>query len=159
MPMKMFVHECSKPETTQISSNRWVDEQIVAYSCNRTLLSHKREWGADTWNDNGDWKKPDRKKKKDKFHLYKIPEHENYSSSRKQIIGVKDKTHWTMKVMISFSLLNRESVVWVDFCKNMESLVAQMVKNLPAMQEIQVWSLDWEDPLEKEMATHSSILA
>ena len=32
-----------------------------------------------------------------------------------------------------------------------------MVKNLPAMQE--TWVLDWEDPLEKEMATHSSILA
>ena len=39
------------------------------------------------------------------------------------------------------------------------SLVAQMVKNLPAMQETWVQSLGWEDPLEKEMATHSSILA
>ena len=34
-----------------------------------------------------------------------------------------------------------------------------MVKNLPAMQETHVPSLDWEDPLEKGMATHSSILA
>ena len=34
-----------------------------------------------------------------------------------------------------------------------------MVKNLPAMQETQVQSLGWEDPLEKEMATHSSNLA
>ena len=34
-----------------------------------------------------------------------------------------------------------------------------MVKNLPAMQETQVRSLDWEDPLEKGIATHSSILA
>ena len=34
-----------------------------------------------------------------------------------------------------------------------------MVKNLPAMQETQVPSLGWEDPLEEEMATHSSILA
>ena len=34
-----------------------------------------------------------------------------------------------------------------------------MVKNLPAMQETQVRFLDWEDPLEKEMATHSGILA
>ena len=34
-----------------------------------------------------------------------------------------------------------------------------MVKNLPAMLETQVQSLDWEDPTEKEMATHSSILA
>ena len=39
------------------------------------------------------------------------------------------------------------------------SLVAQMVNNLPAMQETWVWSLGWEDPLEKEKATHSSILA
>ena len=39
------------------------------------------------------------------------------------------------------------------------SVVAQMVKNLPAMQETQVQSLGQEDPLEKEMATHSSILA
>ena len=39
------------------------------------------------------------------------------------------------------------------------SLVAQMVENLPAMQEIQVRSLGWEEPLEKEMGTHSSVLA
>ena len=39
------------------------------------------------------------------------------------------------------------------------SLVAQLVKNLPAMQETQVQFLDQEYPLEKEMATHSSILA
>ena len=39
------------------------------------------------------------------------------------------------------------------------SLVAQMVKNLPVMQETQVQSLSQEDPLEKGMATHSSILA
>ena len=39
------------------------------------------------------------------------------------------------------------------------SLVAQLVKNLPTVQETQVRFLDWEDTLEKEMATHSSILA
>ena len=39
------------------------------------------------------------------------------------------------------------------------SLVAQLVKNLPAMQDTQVQSLGWENPLEKEMATHSSVLA
>ena len=39
------------------------------------------------------------------------------------------------------------------------SLMAQMVKNLPAVQETQVQSLDREDSLEKKMATHSSILA
>ena len=44
------------------------------------------------------------------------------------------------------------SILWA-------SLVAQTVKNLPAMQEASVRSLGQEDPLEKEMATHSSILA
>ena len=39
------------------------------------------------------------------------------------------------------------------------SLVAQRLKCLPAMREIQLRSLGWEDPLGKEMATHSSILA
>ena len=39
------------------------------------------------------------------------------------------------------------------------SLLAQLVKNLPAMQEIWVGSLGWEDPLEKGKATHASILA
>ena len=38
-------------------------------------------------------------------------------------------------------------------------MVAQMVKNLPAMRETWVWSLGQEDPLEKGMATYSSILA
>ena len=39
------------------------------------------------------------------------------------------------------------------------SLVVQMVNNLPAMQETWVQSLGWEDPLEREMATHSRTLA
>ena len=38
-------------------------------------------------------------------------------------------------------------------------VVAQMVKNLPAMRDTWVWSLDWKDPLEEGMVTHSSILA
>ena len=41
----------------------------------------------------------------------------------------------------------------------MASLVAEMEKSLPAMQENQVRPLGWADPLEKGMATHSSILA
>ena len=42
---------------------------------------------------------------------------------------------------------------------SLASLVAQTVKNLPTMQETSVRSLDQEDPLEEEMAIHSSILA
>ena len=43
--------------------------------------------------------------------------------------------------------------------KGRASLVAQLVKNRPEMQEIWVQSLGWEDPLEKRTTTHSSILA
>ena len=51
-----------------------------------------------------------------------------------------------------------------SFCKDISqiglaSLVAQRVKHLPAMQETHVRSLGWEDPLEKEMATLSTVLA
>ena len=42
---------------------------------------------------------------------------------------------------------------------NAASLVAQTVKRLPVVRETRVQSLGWEDPLEKEMATHSSTLA
>ena len=45
------------------------------------------------------------------------------------------------------------------FSKIWSSLVAHLVKNLPAIRETSVQSLGWEDPLEKEKATHSSILA
>ena len=48
-------------------------------------------------------------------------------------------------------------MIEVLFC--LASLVAQMVKNLPAMQETWVRSLGWEDPLEKEIATHFCTLA
>ena len=47
----------------------------------------------------------------------------------------------------------------VEVLKHQVSLVAQMVKNLPTMQEIWVSSLGQEDPLEKGTVTHSSILA
>ena len=50
-------------------------------------------------------------------------------------------------------------VGWVPLLSEWASLVAQTVKNLPAMQETQVQSLGQEDPLEKGMATHCSILA
>ena len=55
----------------------------------------------------------------------------------------------SMLFLVCFSVL-----LW----ENWASLVAQSVKNLPAVQETPVWSLGREDPLEKEMATHASIL-
>ena len=60
---------------------------------------------------------------------------------------------------------NREELLWVQdqvfecgHGPGWASLVAQLVKNLPAMQKIWIQSLDWEDHLEEEMATHISIL-
>ena len=59
--------------------------------------------------------------------------------------------HWSSK--LSFSC-----ILSLDYlCR--ASLIAQLVKNLPAMQETWVQSLSWEDSLKKEMATHSTILA
>ena len=63
----------------------------------------------------------------------------------------------------SLHLLGHSPSITVLFCSPLcclrASLVAQRVEHLPAMWETQVQSLGWEDPLEKEMATHSSTLA
>ena len=56
-------------------------------------------------------------------------------------------------------MLFRSSLKFNDHSSLGASLVAQTVKNLPAMQGTQAGSLGWEDPVEKEMATHSRILA
>ena len=50
-------------------------------------------------------------------------------------------------------------MIWASYTTYMAFVVAQTVKNPPAVQETQVRSLGREDPLEKGMATHSSILA
>ena len=55
--------------------------------------------------------------------------------------------------------LATESSQWLSSLSHWASLVAQTVKCLSAMQETRVQSLGWEDPLEKETAAHSSILA
>ena len=62
-------------------------------------------------------------------------------------------------VLSSFSLSLSLSLFLYIYIYIESSLVAQTVKRLPTMQETRVRSLGWEDPLEKEMATHSSILA
>ena len=50
-------------------------------------------------------------------------------------------------------------IIVLNVCISWASLEAQLVKNLPAMQEIWVQFLGQEDPLEKKMATHSTIFA
>ena len=65
-----------------------------------------------------------------------------------------------LRYIINFiSLMSEKWTIFNPFRHLWASLVAQTVKNLPAMQETGVWSLGQEDPLEKEMATHSSVLA
>ena len=59
-----------------------------------------------------------------------------------------------------FEYTNKDILVFASFYKKSgASLIAQLGKNLPAVQETQVQFLGWEDPLEKEMATNACILA
>ena len=51
------------------------------------------------------------------------------------------------------------SVIFGHLTLKQSLLVGSVIKNTPAKQEVQIWSLSQEDPLEKEMATHSSFLA
>ena len=55
--------------------------------------------------------------------------------------------------------IGKQKILFISCPVLWDSLVAQLVKNLHAIQETWVWSLDQEDPLEKEMASHFSILA
>ena len=77
---------------------------------------------------------------------------------------------WSVSPLHSFSVPRTLSIcsyysfnytcIYVILCLlSQASLVAQMVKDLPAVQETWVWSLGWENPLEKGMATCSSIVA
>ena len=52
----------------------------------------------------------------------------------------------------------QKAMQYVEATSEKASLVAQMVENPPAMQQTQVRSLGWKDPLEKGIATHSCIL-
>ena len=61
--------------------------------------------------------------------------------------------------VIYYSVLHAQISEWICIVSESASLVAQLVKNLPVMWETWVWSLGWEDPLEKGKTTHSSILA
>ena len=74
-----------------------------------------------------------------------------------QYYYVFTKQWLTLLYLYSFS--NFHSQLPLSWCIFMASLVAHTVKNPPAMRETWVWSLGWEDPLEKEMATQPSILA
>ena len=77
----------------------------------------------------------------------------------KRFLELLQKSLQLTVIITVLSQDNETTLVTCYLAKARASLVAQMVKNLPAIQETQVQSLGWEDPLEKEMATHYSILA
>ena len=73
------------------------------------------------------------------------------SGAGREFHGIAPDQNWFMAVGQKLTIWNCQP--------RLASLVAQTAKNLPAMWETQVQSLGWEDPLEKGMAIHSSILA
>ena len=62
---------------------------------------------------------------------------------------------------LKYFLLKKKGTLFILYARKgiRASLIAQLVKNRPAMQETQVRSLSWKDTLEKEMTTHSNIFA
>ena len=82
----------------------------------------------------------------------------------KSIVILRHSFNWTLKRLQSAQTIwTLENILGRKYehlyCISGASLVTQLVKNPPAMRETWVRSLDWEAPLEKGMAIHSSILA
>ena len=69
--------------------------------------------------------------------------------------------YWLMYWLVYLGYLGLADIFYICVYVRVyrASLVAQTIRNPPAMQETWIWSLSWEDPLEKEMATHSVIPA
>ena len=96
-----------------------------------------------------------------------IPEHPLQNLSTLSLEGALWASAQRLRVSLPCCQLVRRVVFFLLFfclfiflvCLFMASLVVQMVKNLPTTQDTWVRSLNWEDPLEKGMATHCSILA
>ena len=90
--------------------------------------------------------------------LHKMYAEQKYVSDKSSTIF-----HLKSRKGSHFSFLSMNKVLVLElenfFTKFGASLVAPSIKNLPAMQETQVQSLGWEDPMEERMATHFSTLA
>ena len=89
------------------------------------------------------------------YHIFFIPSSANGHLGCFHVLAIINSA--TTKPL-NLWLLNFYNSMLTDFLFN-PLMVAQRLKHLPAMRETWVWSLGWEDPLEKEMATHSCILA
>ena len=75
------------------------------------------------------------------------------------LLGTQQKHHPQTNGAVPELVLESSCLLFLNYNESLASLVVHLVKNPPAMQEIWVQSLIWDDPLEKGMATHSSILA
>ena len=65
----------------------------------------------------------------------------------------------SLSLQVEYTVKSKPQLLTDSYKESKDFPVAQTVKNMPAMQETRGQSLDSEDPLEKEMATHSTILA
>ena len=84
---------------------------------------------------------------------------ERYHLIYRKVLKLWEQVSSLVNIMYKEILMQRWVVYNLCTCDKYDtSLVAQMVKTMPAIQETWAWSLGWEDPLEKGMATHSSIL-
>ena len=84
------------------------------------------------------------------------------SETSRSTLNALEAKYWVSKSTkkIKCSVYFSEGVPdYIFLCKKIIVIYWFMVKHLPAVQETWVWSLGWEDPLEKEMATQSNILA
>ena len=95
-------------------------------------------------------------------HFKKTPKSQNSQKSQSRLLFLKG---WRSKISNLFrflwieGLLKKTFYLVLGYSQLRASLVIQTVENLPAIWETWVRSLGWEDPLEEDMATHSSILA
>ena len=90
-------------------------------------------------------------------HVLSIPVHVFGTGQVSASSHLQQSLHFFLNKFLSYFRIRFHFCDY--FCKLIMPFMAQMVENLPAMQENQAWSLGQEDPLEKGMATHSSILA
>ena len=114
--------------------DRWMDKEVVVHKHNVILLSHKME---------RIWVSSD-----------EVDEPRTYYTERSE-------SERERQIYSNAHIQNLEKWYWRIYIQGSDgaSLVAQRLKRLPAMWETRVQFLGWEDPLEKEMATHSRTLA